>query len=263
MWQGSLNLKTAMWFAIGFVAMFIIGGLSGITHSSPPTDLQQNDTYYVVAHIHYVLFGGTMLGIFSGIYYWFPKVTGRLLSEGIGKLHFWLTMIGMNLTFFPMHFSGLLGMPRRTYTYQPGMGWDLFNLMSTVGAVVLAISLLAFLWNIFRSLKKGEAAGRNPWNAPTLEWAIPSPPPEYNFARLPVVKTLDPLWHQDGPKGHKIEVDGDGKGIHMPKPSFWPMLAALGMTLMMAGLIYGFVVGVPGGILFFVSVYSWALQPAS
>ncbi len=263
MWRGSIHLTTAMWFAIGFVAMFIIGGLSGITHSSPPTDLQQNDTYYVVAHIHYVLFGGTMLGIFAGIYYWFPKVTGRMMSEGLGKLHFWLTMIGMNVTFFPMHFSGILGMPRRTYTYQPGMGWDVYNLLSTIGAVVLVLSALVLVWNLIRSAKAGAPAPRNPWNASTLEWAIPSPPPEYNFGKLPVVKTLDPLWHQEGPKGHKIETDGDGKGIHLPKPSFWPMLAALGMTVMMSGLIYGFFVGVPGGILFFVSVYAWALEPAA
>jgi hypothetical protein len=206
MWDGSLNLKTSMWFAIGFIAMFIIGGLSGIMHSSPPPDTQQNDTYFVVAHIHYVLFGGTMLGVFSGIYYWFPKATGRYLSEKLGAWHFWLVMIGMNLTFFPMHFAGLLGMPRRVYTYSPALHVEGFNMLSTIGVVVLMLGILAFVVNLLKSIKGGEPAPVNPWNAPGLEWAIPSPPPEYNFAKLPTVHSLDPLWHQDGPKGHPIDV---------------------------------------------------------
>jgi cytochrome c oxidase subunit 1 len=171
MWEGSLNLKTAMWFAIGFIAMFIIGGLSGVMHASPPADTQQNDTYFVVAHIHYVLFGGTILGLLAGVYYWFPKVTGRYLSETLGKWHFWLTMLSMNLTFFPMHFAGLLGMPRRVYSYQKGMGFELYNLMSTAGAILLGISILIFLHNFFRSIRKGEPAPNNPWNGAMLEWA--------------------------------------------------------------------------------------------
>jgi cytochrome c oxidase subunit 1 len=265
MWEGSLNLKTAMWFAIGFIAMFIIGGLSGIMHASPPADTQQNDTYFVVAHIHYVLFGGTILGLLAGVYYWFPKVTGRYLNETLGKWHFWLTMASMNLTFFPMHFAGLLGMPRRVYTYQKGMGFEIWNLMSTAGAILLAVSILVFLHNLFRSARKGEPAPTNPWNGATLEWATStSPPPEFNFQKLPTVRTLDPLWHQEGPRGHKIEVGGtDGHGIHMPNPSYWPMLTALGMTVMMAGLIFGFAVGIPGFLLFVVSFYKWALEPAS
>jgi cytochrome c oxidase subunit 1 len=231
-------------------------------HSSPPADMQQNDTYFVVAHIHYVLFGGTMLGLFAGIYYWFPKVTGHLMNEGLGKVHFWLTMIGMNLAFFPMHFSGLLGMPRRIYTYQKGLGIDQFNMLSTIGALVLTVSLLVFVWNLLRSIRGGERAAENPWHGATLEWAIPSPPPVHNFGRLPEVHSLDPLWHQEGPKGHRIDVAGDGRGIHMPNPSFWPALTALGMTLMMAGLLFGFWVGIPGGVLFLVSVFNWALEPA-
>jgi cytochrome c oxidase subunit 1 len=263
MWGGSLNLKTAMWFAIGFIAMFIIGGLSGIMHSSPPADLQQNDTYFVVAHIHYVLFGGTMLGIFAGVYYWFPKVTGRMMSETIGKIHFWLTIIGMNLTFFPMHFSGLLGMPRRIYTYQAGLGLEVFNMLSTIGVFFLILGILAFLHNLFWSARRGAIAPINPWNAPTLEWAIPGPPPEYNFAKLPSVASLDPLWHQDGPKGHKIDVNGDGRGIHMPNPSFWPLVTALGLMVMMSGLIFGWWLGIPGFITFIVGAFSWSFEPAS
>ncbi len=265
MWGGSIRLVTPMWFAIGFISMFIIGGLSGIMHSSPPADTQQNDTYFVVAHIHYVLFGGTMLGLIAGIYYWFPKVTGRYMNETLGQWHFWLTMISMNLTFFPMHFSGLLGMPRRVYTYQKGMGFELYNQMSTAGALLLAVSLLIFLHNLIRSIRKGEVAPTNAWNGATLEWATAtSPPPEFNFQKLPTVKTLDPLWHQEGPKGHKIDVGGtDGHGIHMPNPSYWPMFAAFGMTVMMAGLIFGLTLGVPGGLLFVYSTYRWALEPAS
>jgi cytochrome c oxidase subunit 1 len=248
---------------IGFIAMFIIGGLSGIMHSSPPADLQQNDTYFVVAHIHYVLFGGTMLGVFAGIYYWFPKVTGRFLSEPLGKVHFWLTMLGMNLTFFPMHFAGLLGMPRRIYTYQAGLGIDFFNLLSTIGVFFIMASVLVFMHNLFRSVRKGEIAPINPWNAPTLEWAIPSPPPEYNFAKLPQVASLDPLWHQGGPKGHPIDVNGDGHGIHMPKPSYWPAVTALGLMIMMSGLIFGWILGAPGFLMFIVGAFAWAFEPAS
>src|SRR5207249_2577919 len=139
-WGGRIQFKTAMLFALGFISLFTMGGLSGFMHASPPADLQQTDTYFVVAHIHYVLFGGSMMGIFAGIYYWFPKMTGRLLHEGLGKLHFWLTVIAMNVTFFPMHFVGLLGMPRRVYTYAPGMGYDWMNQLSTLGAFGIAIS---------------------------------------------------------------------------------------------------------------------------
>ena len=262
MWGGSINLKTAMYFAIGFIAMFIIGGLSGVMHAAPPADTQQNDTYFVVAHIHYVLFGGAMLGIFAGIYYWFPKVTGRLMNEGLGKLHFWLTMISMNLTFFPMHFAGLHGMPRRVYTYQHGMGFDGYNMVSTIGSALLGVSLLIFAYNLLRSLRRGEPSGDNPWDGATLEWAIPSPPPEYNFAKLPVVHGLDPLWHQTGPHGHKIDVQGPGTGIHMPNRSFWPLVSALGITLMMSGLVFGWAFGIPGCAIMLFGIYSWALQPA-
>ena len=263
MWGGSLRLTTSMWFALGFIALFIMGGLSGIMHSSPPADLQQNDTYFVVAHIHYVLFGGTMMGIFAGIYYWFPKVTGRVLSERLGKWHFWLTMIAMNLTFFPMHFVGLLGMPRRVYTYPSGLGFESYNLLSTIGSVLLGLAILLFAVNLLRSVRGGAPAGGDPWGGPTLEWSIPSPPPVYNFARIPTVKNRDPLWHQSGPHGHPIDTSGPGTGIHMPRPSFWPALAAVGITIMMSGLIYGFAVGIPGLVLMLVSIYGWALEPAS
>ncbi len=199
MWGGSIRFTTAMKYAIALVGLFTIGGISGVMHSSPPADLQQTDTYFIVAHFHYVLFGGSMMGIFGGIYYYYPKITGRLMSESLGSVNFWLTFVGMNLTFFPMHFSGLLGMPRRVYTYDAGQGWDTFNMMSTVGTGVLMLGVLVFVINFLKSYRDGEVAGNDPWGAPSLEWSIPSPPPEYNFARIPHVTSRYPLWDLKSP----------------------------------------------------------------
>jgi cytochrome c oxidase subunit I len=199
MWGGSIQFTTAMKFAIGLVCLFTIGGISGVMHASPPADLQQTDTYFIVAHFHYVLFGGSMMGIFGGIYYYFPKMTGRLLSEKLGSWHFWLMFVGMNLTFFPMHFAGLYGMPRRIYTYDAGQGWELFNMMSTVGTGILFVGILIFVYNFVTSYKKGAVSGNDPWKAGTLEWSIPSPPPEYNFARVPRVTSRLPLWDVKAP----------------------------------------------------------------
>ncbi len=194
MWGGRIRLTTAMLFAIGFITMFTIGGLSGVHFAIVPIDWQTTDSYYVVAHFHYVLFGGTWFGIMAGTYYWFPKVTGRLLSEKIGAWHFWSTLIGFNLTFFPMHIVGLMGMPRRVYTYPDLPGWGFWNLLETIGAFILAISVILLLWNVLASYRHGRLAGPNPWNAWTLEWATSSPPPPYNFATVPVVRSVRPLW---------------------------------------------------------------------
>src|SRR2546425_6630356 len=173
LWGGQIRFTTAMLFAIAFIAMFIIGGLVGVTHASPPTDLQQTDTYYIVAHLHYVLFGGTILGLFAGMYYWWPKMTGRMLSETLGKWHFWLTLIGMNLAFFPMHLSGLLGMPRRIYTYSAELGVAGFNLVSTIGAFLIGLATLVVFWKLLRTRWQPMTAPSNPWGGATLEWAIP------------------------------------------------------------------------------------------
>ncbi len=200
MWGGSIRFTTASMFAIGLVAMFTIGGISGIMHSSPPADLQQTDSYFVVAHFHYVLFGGSLMGLFAGTYYYFPKITGRLLNETLGKWHFWLNFIGSNLAFFPMHFSGLNGMPRRVYTYDAGQGWDTFNAMSTAGAIIVGIATLVFVYNIVVSRRRGAIAGNDPWGAPTLEWSIPSPPPVYNFAHIPRVTSRYPMWDIRSPQ---------------------------------------------------------------
>ena len=164
-----------------------------------PIDWQVNSSYFVVAHFHYVLFGGTMFGVFAGTYYWFPKITGRLLDEGLGKLHFWMTFIGFNVTFFPMHIVGILGMSRRIYTYPAGEGWTGYNVIETIGAFIIFFATLVFIVNFFRSLRQGEVAGDNPWGAYTLEWATTSPPPVYNFKTIPTVRGRRPVWDLDHP----------------------------------------------------------------
>ena len=261
MWGGKLNFTTAMLFSVGFIAMFIIGGLSGVMHSSPPADLQQTDTYFVVAHFHYVLVGGSVLGLFSGIYYWWPKVFGRLLSESIGKWHFWLTMIGANLTFFPMHFIGLLGMPRRVYTYDVALGLDTLNLVVTIGAFAMALGTLVFVGNVCWTWKKGEAATANPWDAAMLEWAIPSPPPVYNFSVIPTVKSRLPLWSEDGYEPKPLPEDPPGP-IHLPDGSYWPPVTAVGIIVAATGLLTGSLwVALAGIGVLVVGIYAWALEP--
>lgn len=197
LWGGSIRFTTAMMFATFFIVTFTIGGISGVMHAAAPADLQQTDTYFVVAHLHYVFFGGTVMGLWAGIYYWYPKMFGRLLNEPLGHIHFWLTFIGMNLTFFPMHYLGLNGMPRRTFTYADGLGFNEMNLVATLGSYMIGAATLLFGYNLVTSLRRGKLAGPNPWGAPTLEWSIPSPPPEYNFRHIPVVRSRMPLWETD------------------------------------------------------------------
>ncbi len=260
-WGGQIRFTTAMLFALGFIALFTMGGLSGFMHASPPADLQQTDTYFVVAHIHYVLFGGAIMGIFAGIYYWFPKMTGRFLDERLGRWHFWLQTIAMNVTFFPMHFVGLLGMPRRVYTYAPGMGFDWMNMLSTVGVFGIIASVLIFVLNFLKSVRSGERAGNDPWGGASLEWAIPSPPPPYNFAQIPEVKTIDPLWHPEAREA-ALRANVMAGPIHMPRTSYWPLVSALGITMMLSGIIYGWAVGIPGLVIMLTGIYSWAFEPA-
>jgi cytochrome c oxidase subunit I len=268
MWGGSLQFRTPMLFAIGFIAMFIIGGLSGVMHSSPPADLQQTDTYFVVAHFHYVLFGGSIFGLTAGAYYWWPKMFGRMLDERLGKLHFWLMLIGFNLTFFPMHFVGLHGMPRRVYTYPEGLGFELLNQIETAGSFVLGLAFVVFLVNIFQAWRKPANAPADPWNGATLEWAIPSPPQEFNFAQLPTVHGRDALWETKRErKGTLPEPPRvSGQGIHMPNPSYWPVVAAVGVLAVFLSLMFLGQTGVWGVVaavaILFLGVYMWAFEPA-
>ncbi|MGH7906437.1 MAG: cytochrome c oxidase subunit I [Candidatus Binataceae bacterium] len=194
MWDGRLQLTTAMLFAIAFLIQFTMGGLSGVMHAAAPVDLQQTDSYFVVAHFHYVLFGGSFFALLAGVYYWWPKFFGRMLNEPLGKINFWLTVIGFNVTFFPMHIVGAEGMPRRIYRYAPGMGWGPWNLLETVGSWVLGIAMLVLLYNIVQSLLSPADAESDPWDGSALEWLVSSPPPEHNFDRIPIVHSRDVLW---------------------------------------------------------------------
>jgi cytochrome c oxidase subunit 1 len=268
MWGGSLQFRTPMLFAIGFIAMFIIGGLSGVMHSSPPADLQQTDTYFVVAHFHYVLFGGSIFGLTAGAYYWWPKMFGRMLDERLGKLHFWLMLIGFNLTFFPMHFVGLHGMPRRVYTYPEGLGFELLNQIETAGSFVLGLAFVVFLWNIFQAWRKPANAPADPWNGATLEWAIPSPPQEFNFEQIPTVHGRDALWETKRERKGTLPEPArvSGQGIHMPNPSYWPVVAAVGVLAVFLSLMFLGQTGVWGVVaavaILFLGVYMWAFEPA-
>lgn len=200
MWGGKIRFATPMLFCVAFIFQFLIAGLTGVMLAVTPFDWQLTDSYFVVAHFHYTLVGGFLFGIFAAIYYWFPKATGKMLSETIGKWHFWLLVIGFHLTFDPQHISGILGMPRRVYTYAPGRGWDLWNMMSSIGAAIQAIAILIFAWNVIRSIVKGERAGDDPWDAWTLEWTTTSPPPEYNYETDPEVRSSRPLWDLKHPE---------------------------------------------------------------
>lgn len=260
LYGGSLHFNTAMYFAVAFIALFTIGGLSGVMHASPPVDSQQQDTYFIVAHIHYVLFGGAIAGIFAGIYYWFPKMTGRFLDETLGKINFWLLFIGMNVTFFPMHFLGLSGMPRRIYTYDSDLGWDTWNMVATVGAYILGVGILVFVVNFFLAMRKEPTASNNPWGASTLEWATTSPPPEHDFDVIPEVRDRDPLWY-DRDNGIEQPEPQPGVHIHLPPPSYFPLLMGGGVLLLGVGVLSHLALTALGAVIIVYSVWGWALEP--
>ncbi|MBI49869.1 MAG: cytochrome c oxidase subunit I [Chloroflexi bacterium] len=272
-WGGSLKLNTPMLFSLGFIAMFLLGGVSGVMHAVSASDAQQQDTYFIPAHIHYVLFGGAIMAILSGIYYWFPKYSGKMYSEKLGKISFWLIMLGQNVTFFPMHFVGLDGMPRRIYTYVEGMGWEMWNGVATGGVFILILGFLFVLHNIGYHWKNGKQAPGDPWDGRTLEWSIPSPPPEYNFKEIPVVKGLDDWWITKQGSPQRSVPTGGGSGdeehdIHLPQPSYWPMVSAIGLFISAYGVVFNDLI-VPWGlatiglVIGFIGVYAWSLEPVN
>jgi cytochrome c oxidase subunit 1/cytochrome c oxidase subunit I+III len=266
-------LRTPMLFALGFVVVFVVGGVTGVMFAAIPFDQQITDSYFVVAHFHYVLFGGAVFPILAALHYWFPKVSGRLYGERLGKLSFWLVFLGFNLTFFPMHVSGLLGMPRRVYTYPSGLGWDLYNLLATIGAFLLASGILAIVVNLAASWRRGAPAGPDPWEADTLEWETSSPPPPYDFDVIPTVRSLHPRWEPAKrdelgrelllAEGHETlattELDAEPDVVlAMPSESFSPLLLTLALALVFVGLLTElYVVAIVGGALSLLALAAW------
>jgi cytochrome c oxidase subunit I+III len=258
-WTGRPVFKTPMLFALGFIVLFVIGGVSGVVTAAVPYDWQVTDSYFVVAHLHYVLVGINVFGVMAGFYYWMPKITGRLLDERLGQWNFWTMFIGMNLAFFPMHIAGILGMPRRIYTYPADAGWSTVNLLTTIGAFLFAIGVLLFIINWLVSLRSGTRAGPNPWNGGTLEWAVESPPPPYNFAVIPTVRSRDPLWEEPNlaPAERSVVFEGpvldhgrdtvattaltadDPVVQRMPEDTLYPLCVAVEMLAIFYGLVFG------------------------
>lgn len=268
LWKGSIELTTPMLYALGFIFLFIIGGLSGVSHAVSPSDFQQQDTYYIVAHLHYVLFGGSIMGIFAGLYYWWPKLTGKMLNETLGKINFWLIFIGMNVTFFPMHFVGMNGMPRRIYTYAEEFGWGTLNLLSTVGYFIIFVGILVFIYAIWQN-RNARRVSHDPWDAPGVEWSISSPPPTYNFAEVPYIRGRDHYWivkdeaREAGNPITEPEAAVDPRSIHMPSPSYWPIITAAGVGLIGGGLLSHYGVSFLGGLIAFIGVIGWSNEPAA
>jgi cytochrome c oxidase subunit I len=275
MWGGKLKFDTPMLFSIGLVTMFTIGGLSGVTHAIAPADTQQTDTYYIVAHFHYVLFGGAFFGFMGGFYFWWPKVFGYRLNEVWGKVNFWLLLLGFNLTFGPMHILGLQGMSRRIYTYDDGYGFNFWNMVATVGAFILATAVLVFIINIFVSKRQAASlppVGPDPWDARTIEWMVQSPTPAHNFDEVPTITHQDDFWHrkyaedEDGTvrriaTGEEIAQPGDGTGVHLPSPSFWPLVVTLSFPLIAYGLIFTLWLALVGGLVLITGLYGWVIEP--
>jgi cytochrome c oxidase subunit 1 len=277
MWGGRIRMTVAMMYAISFVAMFTIGGLSGVTHGFASADTQQTDTYYIVAHFHYVIFGGGVLGFLAATYYWYPKIFGYMLSEGVGKVAFWFVLIGFNATFGPMHVLGMEGMSRRIFSYSDYQGFNLWNFVATLGAYTMAIGVALFLWNVYSSYRAHKAnpvdVGPDPWDARTIEWTIPCPTPVYNYDPIPTVHEIDEAWHlkyghdEDGrpvriANMEDVAQKGDSVGVHLPSPSFQPILLASSLPFIGYGVIFNLWFAVLGGALFIAGFVGWILEPS-
>ncbi|HZJ02493.1 MAG TPA: cytochrome c oxidase subunit I [Thermoleophilia bacterium] len=279
MWRGSLVFTTSLHFVLGFISLFVVGGLTGVTLATVPFDWQVTDTYYVVAHFHNVLLPGSLFGIMAGIYYWYPKVTGRLLDERLGKTQFWLFYFGFIATFFPLYIVGLLGMPRRVYTWDSGQSWDVYNLISTIGGFVIGVGVLIFAYNVLASLRKGAVAGNDPWDAWTLEWATTSPPAHENFETLPPIHSARPLWdlkHPENPDGVPPENWRDAYTVRELEASFdevqpapeapygssIPILVAVGLLAVVAGLLLTVEVVVLAVVFVLGALVAWVFQSA-
>jgi cytochrome c oxidase subunit I len=277
-WLGRPVTTTAFLFFSSMILLFVIGGVSGFMTASVPVDWQLTDTYFVVAHIHYVLIGINVFPVVGAMYFWFPKMTGRMLDEKLGRWNFWTMFIGFNLAFLPMHLTGLLGMPRRVYTYASYGGWGTLNLITSIGSFVFAAGVLMLFINVMKSLKSGAAAGRNPWDAPTLEWAVSSPPPAYNFAVIPTVASRHPLWEDRlGTEGGRSSLDrgmllSEGKEtigtsgldaepdmvLEMPTDSFAPISLTVGMAILFVGLLLKlWVAAIVGGVICGLALIAW------
>ncbi len=238
MWGCQITFTTANLYAVGFIPTFVMGGVTGVMLAVPPADFQFHDSYFVVAHFHYVIVGGLVLGLFSALFYWWPKMFGRVLHEGLGKASFWFFFIGFHMTFFIQHFLGLIGMPRRVFTYLEGQGWDNMNFISTIGAFLMGVGTILVLWNIVITSLKPKNAPADPWDGRTLEWSIPSPAPEYNFAQTPLVKGLDALWKEKMAGNKKLTPAEPVGPIHMPSPSILPIIMSFGLFITGFGFMY-------------------------
>lgn len=278
MYGGRLRFTTAMLFSMGMVGMFTIGGLSGVSHAFASADTQQTDTYYIIAHFHYVLFGGSLMVFFGGFFFWWPKAFGYFLSEKLGKWTFWIMLVGFNLTFGPMHILGLQGMMRRTWTYTKGQGFETWNLVATIGAFMIAVSILIFIASVYigyRNHKKNPVdPGPDPWDARSPEWMTPSPVPEYNFDPIPVFEELDEFWHrkyghdEEGrpvriAKTEDVAQKPSTRHVHLPSPSYWPIVMSVGFPLVGYGLIFNLWWAVPGAICVIAAIAGWVMEPSS
>jgi cytochrome c oxidase subunit I+III len=281
-WHGRVgHLSTALLFSLGFIVLFILGGITGIMIAAVPLNWQVHDTHFIVAHFHYTLVGGSIFPIFAALYFWFPKFTGRMLDERLGRWHFWLFLVGFNVTFLLMHLTGLEGMPRRVYTYLPGLGWDWLNALSTVGAITMTLAVGIFVWNVLRSWRHGPAAGNDPWGGNTLEWATTSPPQNYNFLEIPLIRGRDPVWieRRSGPDPAPrpgwleeltetpdplrenivtsvLSAEPEGRVV-LPGPSPWPFWLALALSVAFLGAIWTTWLVPVGLLLAFVALIGW------